>query len=70
MEIKVEEYVKKILNQKFSVQEVVYKSVNDVVHKNVMDSVEDVAEDMYDTDAKKVLAIATAKLNEKMGELL
>lgn len=70
MEIKVEEYTKRILNQKLSVQELVYKSANDVVHNNVMDSVKDVAEDMYDTDAKKVIDIATSKLNEKMGELL
>lgn len=69
MEIKVEEYVKKILNQKLSVQELVSKSANNVIHKNVMDSVKDVAES-YATDAKKVLDIATAKLNEKMGELL
>lgn len=69
MEIKVEEYVKKVLNQKLSVQELVSKSANDVIHKNVMDSVKDVAES-YATDVKKVLDIATAKLNEKMGDLL
>lgn len=70
MEIKVEEEVKKVLNKNFFVQEVAYKATNDIAQRRMMNAVQDFAENMYDTDAKKVLAVATTKLLDKMENLV
>lgn len=68
--IKVEDYIEKSLSKNLSVQNTVYKSANDIVQQKVMNVVQDFAENMCDKESKKVLAVATAKLNEKMEEML
>lgn len=70
MMIKVEDYIEKSLSKNLSVQNTVYKSANDIVQQKVMNVVQDFAENMCDKESKKVLAVATAKLNEKMEEML